>query len=169
MLRRVVSKGFSLVCNSMCAKLANKTWNFFAITSKFFKIWIFICILIASIWLLGIYNCCKDAKKLRRVVSKGFFTTLLFNMCKVSKETLKFLCYYFKIWLFICISIASIWLLGIYNCCSKMLRSWEEWYQKVFSLLCNSTCAKLVKTLKFLCDYFKIWLFICILLLLFDS
>ena len=101
---------------------------------------------------------------MRRVVSKGFFTTLLFNMCKVSKnpEISLLLLQNLAIYLH---AIASIWLLGIYNCCSNMLRSWEEWYQKVFSLLSNSTCAKLVKTLKFLCDYLKIWLFICILLL----
>ena len=103
---------------------------------------------------------------MRRVVSKGFFD--YFVTCTKLTKKVKFLCNYVKISQNLAIylhAIASIWLLGIYNCCSNMLRIWEEWFQKVFSLLSNSTCVKLVKTLKFLCDYLKIWLFKCKLLL----
>ena len=127
---------------------------------------------IAYIWLLGIYNCCSIMLRRWEEWYQKVFSLLCYPSCAKLAKKLKFLCNYFKINQNLVIyghTIVSIWLLGIYNWCSNMLRSWEEWYQKVFSLPCNSTCAKLVENPKFLYDYFKMWLFICIILLIFDS
>ena len=108
--------------------------------------------MIASIWLVAIYNCCSNILRSgEERYQKAFFTTLWFNMLKLSRKpeiSLRFLQNMF-IYLH---TIASIWLLGIYNCGSKILTRWEEWCQKVFSLLCYSTCSKLVNNLNFLCN-----------------
>ena len=57
-----------------------------------------------------------------------------------SAQNLRYLvvynCFYLTLMHVCNYAIASIWHLGIYNC-SKKLRSWEEWYPKVFWLLCN--------------------------------
>ena len=106
------------------------------------------------------------------VLSENFLLT-----CSKLAKKLEFICGYFKIGQNFDIyfdTIASISLLGIYNCYNRSCICWEERdMNRVFWLLCELTCSKLAKNpgifYVVISKLVKILIFIWIRLLLFHS